>query len=271
MYDMRGLSRNQCPECGFDLNDAAGRASSIPWEHRKGMLTVVALLKTVYFVTRHPQKLRVELAREVDHKSAMRFRTWAAVLLWLTFVAVALGFYLGDLLELEEGLFWLSQDRPAMIWVMGGYFLVAVGLFFYTAMGVHTYWFHPKTLPEVMRQKANALSYYIAAPLLLWGVMFAVYGLGFWVEASDLDDYDRGLVEKVLLVIGLSLVGLWLIPFALYVSNLVWLSLYLARRGWLGVFWVLAGTALSLLGLAALLFGVIPAVGFFLYGFFSTI
>ena len=66
-YDLRGLTRVNCPECGDDLTYARGGASVIPWLHRRQRGWLLAYWQTVALVLGNPGLLAREMYRPVSY------------------------------------------------------------------------------------------------------------------------------------------------------------------------------------------------------------
>lgn len=286
MYDLRGLSGASCPECGAALDRETLARSSLPWVHAGFVMRLFPPVRTAWRVILQPRALSQEMARPGDLRAAMRFRRSVVWWVWLTLAAAWLlgvwGFEL-EMFELREydDIGWVdvidehfdeNQDHANAfsMWstlLLGG----LTWLYLYLATGVHTYWMHPKHLPEGLQERSLALSYYASAPLLLLLLPAALLLAGLVVDESDL--VDMAGPEYKLLVTGLIFGGMLLLVLVL----LLWLlrcvryAGLLAQRSVPGQLLMAGALPLCWLGLAALVYGVLPAVAFFVYAVWATV
>src|ERR1700677_3327854 len=77
-YNLRGLSSEQCPECGLRFDAADG--SAIAWEYRKEIGAVRAFWRTVMDGMFHVKRLAYAVAHPVDARSAIWFRVIISLL-----------------------------------------------------------------------------------------------------------------------------------------------------------------------------------------------
>jgi len=277
MYDLRGLRGETCPECGVALDREKLARSSLPWAHAGFVMRLLPPVRTAWRVIVRPRAFAQEMARPGDLRAARRFRRSVVWWVWLT---LALAWFLGvwgfelELFDLHE------HDDIAWIDLIDEHFdeneahenafskwstllLAGLGwLYLYLATGVHTYWMHPKHLSAELQERSLALSHYAGAPLLLlWlpvGLLLA------WAVLEESEFVNAVGPEYGLLVTGLLLIGavvlalvlvLWLLRCVRYAG-------LLAQRGVLGQIAMAGALPVCWLGLALLVFGVLPGVAF---------
>lgn len=208
MYDLQGLAaapngQTTCPECGHTFTATLLAESTIPWSHRQNLGRRRALTRTASLVVFHPRKFASQLAAPVSLADALAFRR-AIVLLNLAAVSLlfvcdyayrllfirsfrTVEFFasVASAIEGDSGLqrfeslynnlFGLFLILPEPLGVI--LFLIGFGVTLLFITGVHTYFFHPRTLPVVLQNRALALSYYAAAPLR-WGPLALCLAIG---------------------------------------------------------------------------------------------
>lgn len=162
-YSLHGLPRPVCPECGEDASTHLADTSQIAWLRVKGWLHPTAFWKTVVQVCfRRPARLRFELLHEVDYRHTRAFAWLAAFVGWLTFpfgTAILLAQSPGSEVE------WLAT-RPGN-WIYAAAAALITLTWMILLSGLHTYFFHPRSLPVAVQNRTLALSYLAAAPLAL--------------------------------------------------------------------------------------------------------
>src|SRR6185312_2923590 len=70
-YDLRGITSDRCPECGLDVRGAS--QFTVPWQDRKRIGEIRALVRTVLLVTFRPGRLARAIAAPVDPRDGARF------------------------------------------------------------------------------------------------------------------------------------------------------------------------------------------------------
>lgn len=281
MYDLRGLSGASCPECGGALDREQAGRSSLPWLHRAGGLwaRLRAFFGTCVFVTFRQKRFYAEMVRPVDLKAALRFRSQVVL---FSFFALVLPFFAAylfdaglvrkDLYDWVDALEGLRRDNAAM-WVgLLSYGALALWLYLVGLTGLHTYWFHPKSMPVAMQDRALALSYYAWAPLA-WLVVPSLLGVGVVLLMALAESFGalRKEIQTVGWIVVLAAFVLIAVVFAMVVSNLVRLAHRLARRTWVGTLGMLGVTWFGAIGLGAVLFVGLPLLMRFVYLMVATL
>ena len=286
MYDLRGLSGESCPECGGALDHEKLARSSLPWVHASFLMRLLPPVRTAARVTFRPRTFAQEMARPGDMRAARRFRR---AVVWWVWLSLAVVWFMG-VWGFELEMFELSAfDDIGWVSVISGHldendehriaffkwFALGLGsltwLYLFLVTGVHTYWFHPKRLPMALQERSLALSYYASAPLLLLGLPLGLMLAGFVFEQSDYADmmgYESDWVTASLVIGGFILLVLVLV---LYLLRCVRYAGLLAQRSVLGQLGMAAALPMCWLGLAGLVFGVLPGLLFFLYVVFATL
>lgn len=275
LYNLRGLgAAESCPECGESLEIDGESRSSIPWNSRVGPIPLMAFMRTCTFVTFRQKQFCAELARPCDLRSAVQFRLCLSLLVSIAAVLPITFYYL---LESEQDSGWatwvdeLYDSHPWWWW--GGliYGLLAAILSAIAATGLHTYWFHPRALPEILRDRGLALSQYACAPLawlIVPSVLFsALLLLGKLLEEDGkLHEFQPIITPSLFVILALAVLVL-----ALTASNLVRLAVRLAHRGWPVIGMLLATCLFGVVGIAALLFVALPLAILFVVVVFMTL
>ncbi len=164
-YNLRGLTGNQCPECGHDIAYIRTHETKIPWTHRREIGWFLAFWKTVYFVLLSKRRLWEELCRPVDSSDARIFRR--VTLVWIE----------GMILLLASVWAWIDpQGLLAQCWKMEphltviGFLTLLLGLlaFFITTTRPprsFSRYCRSHETPAELCHRAMTLSIYAAAPL----------------------------------------------------------------------------------------------------------
>lgn len=289
MYDLRGLSGDACPECGFELGEDSAARSSIPWSYRKVFNQPLLLLTTAWRTLRHPRRFCMALARPVERRDALAFRRMVVAVVWLV-VAVCwslavwhdaslyleLDFWEDEvawLSDYEEHLEALADLGPNLVWFNVG-FGVLFGVWLYLVTGVQTYFAHRRGPSDELDQRAASLAYYACAPILLMVVpALVMLASGYMFEFAEESEYtaqgnfflaaaDAMFMASWLLVLLVAGLCLWSgVRFAGVLSG-----------GGLGRQLIIAALLpLCWLGLSVLVFGVIPGILLLIYFVFATV
>lgn len=169
-YNLRGLTRDRCPECGRPFERARLSESALPWLRRRWRGRFRAYWATVWLLTVHPGRLAAEFAHPVSYPDAQRFR-------WLTIFWAWLPLGFSSILFLASGdedfLMLGSSHLATDVWLVSGFNLAAV--FALIALtGVPSYFFHPRRLPVEYQNRGVALSYYACAQLAWAPVVYVI-------------------------------------------------------------------------------------------------
>lgn len=183
-YDLRAMPSDACPECGLEIDRAALREARIPWQDRKTVGRWRGFWRTVWMALRRPGQLAGQATRPVDYSSARRFQLICVTIAWLA---------LAPPLPI---LFWIERQEYAAagpgFWLdlmLTAAFAVGMFLWLLLATGVPSYFFHPKSLPGPLQDRAVALSYYAAGPLALLPVAALLVVAGMVVANAAEDIY----------------------------------------------------------------------------------
>lgn len=260
MYDLRGIAGEACPECGFDLDRARLKDSSIPWVSRRSL---GMMLKTAWRVGARTKLFSMEVARPVSLADARSFRRWVAALVTLS-LAAGVFIVLAAVEETREWFQGLWDGSPGLVVLGGLFFFVLLALFALVLTGAHLYWFHPRALPTEQQNRAHALAHYACAPMLLLfpgalGVAAAVV-VGIIADELNMDGYFW--VGSVIGVISGSMYVIAPISCLFVCDNM---AHFAAHRGMLGRWSLWLGVPLVWVLLAGLLLGVLPAIVYYIY------
>jgi hypothetical protein len=286
MYDLRASTGQACPECGVALWRDGQARSPIPWVNRRLFMWTGALAATAWRVEFRFKAFCMATAQPVSMREARQFRTLVVMLVWLILAGLwgvlVWGFELeafdihtydtvGWVAVIEEALD-ASDDRETAFNVGVPVGLgILLWLFLFFATGVHTYWMHPKAIPEEMRRRAVALSYYACGPLLaLWvpaGLVLAALWLG--DKAQDFGGEFIIVFAAQAAWFGAA-VSLVLIV-AMCLLTAVRMAGRVAHRGALAQIAMAGLLPACWLGLFVLVFGVLPVVGIFVYLVVATL
>ncbi len=148
------------------------------------------------------KRLVDELAGPLDYHDAQRFR-WVTVLVAsmpVLLTQISLFIFLGPIppgpvMAIGSATVYSGTSSPALLdlsmpWLAGALLLPVPGIAFLVFVvlvsGVHTYCFHPRTIPVIRQNRAVALSYYAIGPLawlpLPMLLASSAVGLGYAVE-----------------------------------------------------------------------------------------
>jgi len=185
-YNLRGLTSNRCPECGYSLEELRSAVPGIPWVHRRHLGWFRAYWKTVWLVMFRQTKFCDEIARDVRFADSQSFR-------WLTILHVYLPILVGTIVLYSFGPtepFGDPSLAAAFVAVWPAVVLhILLVVYLAAATGVPSYFFHPRSLPIHLQNRAIALSYYACGPLgaiflpALVGMIPMIAGLSYRWEA----------------------------------------------------------------------------------------
>lgn len=204
-YDLRGLTSERCPECGFGLAELRAGEAQIPWVHRARLGWFKAYWKTVWWVTRWPERLPPEMARPVNYRDSQSFR-------WITTLH-AYG------LVLAASVLWCVLDwwcgwrgGEALWWGLAAVHAASLALLA-GLPGVASYFFQSRRLPVEQQNRAIALSYYAWAPLALAPLALPFFAAGLWTltygQRTSLLEPDTGGTPLLAMLVCLFSAGLW--------------------------------------------------------------
>ncbi len=164
-----------------------------------------------------------DFAREIDRPvslaDAKSFRRVVALHAFVP-IAIAASVLYFDMLQLVRHPWYLHDVFGSIVqWLGWPVMLVSIWLFLIQAMGVCSYFFHPKWLPKVQQNRAVAMSYYACAPwaYLLPAAVIAAAML--FIEAANGHDAPIQIVGIVSVVV-VSIVAvqsllIWFLPYKL--------------------------------------------------------
>lgn len=247
-YSLHGLPRPVCPECGDDATPYLTGKPRVPWLRVKGWLHPAAFWKTVFQVSfRDPGRLRFELLRDVDYRHTRAFAWLAAFFGWLT-----LPLAWATMASLLPKSVFAELPAAPGFWLYAVFGCLVTLVWLILLSGLHTYFFHPRSLPVAIQNRTLAVSYLAAAPLALLPLVLLLD------VACVLSIPTRHDLARILVV--------WSIPTAalmLWYRRVVSFAGPLLRdpiRGWtLALFWPVAALLLTVVLLV-----VIPFVAFYL-------
>jgi hypothetical protein len=187
-FDLRATEGERCGECGLEIDRAALRVSGIPWVYRKRMGRVRAYLKTVWRFSVDAQSVRHEASKPQDVADGRAFGRVTGCI-----VAIALLAVFAAAVFVDQGLAFLAVQPTSPFanpfgrapvgmdahlldlevpWSAGATLapvlpVCLILLAFYVCSVQRAVFRMPADSPESHRQRATALSYYTAAPLVL--------------------------------------------------------------------------------------------------------
>lgn len=179
-YDLRATSADRCPECGGAIDeDVRSGEATIPWQHCTRLGRMRAFFATVVWALVFPSRLAKQAGRRVEHRAARHFQIVCCVI-----GAAALAIVVTpELLSFRSRLLGLEPigwQRPVEMpsrWAVAGDWAIFVALWIalfvwlLLGSGAPSYFFHPRWLPRRLQDRAIALSYYAAAPLVLLAIV----------------------------------------------------------------------------------------------------
>lgn len=200
-YDVRGLTSDRCPECGLSLAALRAGGSNIPWAHRQSLGWFQAFWKTVWWVTRWPQRLPTETARPIHFRDSQSFRWITTLHAYGTVVVGSIASAVWDPLY--------DWGTTADLWLGLGLAQVVALVWLAGLPGLASYFFHPRRQALEQQNRAIALSYYG------WGAMaWLPLGLPFFVAGLVLvrnppSDLLGGACLGVAVLVAVLTVVLW--------------------------------------------------------------
>jgi hypothetical protein len=214
-YNLRGLSSEQCPECGLPIDTARG--SEIAWEGRRGIGTARTFWRTMLDGTFHVKRLAHAAAHPVDPRSAIRFRLIISliatlppsVLYWIIIWEVGGTGFLSAWRPNVPG--WPFGPPPfpswweiPILWSAGAtiWFVLPIGVLIasFLLTGVLSHWLRTGEMSEEGRKRAAAVSAYVGAPLA-WLIVPTIAFGAVW-GLSGLDDPLYQSVRTASVVLG---------------------------------------------------------------------
>jgi len=240
-YNLRGLTSEQCPECGLRIDTAGGAA--VAWEARREIGTVSAFWRTMMEGMFHESRLAGAVARPVDSASALRFRLIISVLAALP---VSVLFWVITAVLGGTGFLSVWQpDRPSwpftaqfpewwelpILWSAGAILRVVlpIGAFITVFLwtGILGYWVRAEGMSDERRKRAQAMSAYVSAPLALAVIPTAAFAV-VWTT-WEWNGYFIWKICAGFLIFGYASCG---IIVAIYQRNAVKLISTLTHEGW---------------------------------------
>lgn len=178
-YNLRGLTSEQCPECGLRFDSAGG--SGIAWEYRKEMGMVRAFWRTMMDGMFHGKILVNAIAHPVDVRSAIRFRVIISLL-----VTVPANVLFGIIVHAVGGTGFLTVWQPngsswsftaspfpawweiPILWSAGAtiWLVLPIGTFITALLwtDILGYWVRRGVCPKNGGKRTVAVSAYVSAP-----------------------------------------------------------------------------------------------------------
>jgi hypothetical protein len=184
--NLRGTIGTRCPECGSSIEDLRSRLSFIPWTYRSTRGWFRSYWRTVHMVMFKTRLFCAEAARPVDERDAQLFRWVTIAHAWIPALVIVLIWSFRPAVPLASApfgwladLLWEVPSEPVFAeftktvsrqtWFL--YVLLATSLpWFLLATRIPALFFGPRDLPDELRRRAVALSYYASAPLALSAV-----------------------------------------------------------------------------------------------------
>jgi hypothetical protein len=186
-FDLRATQADRCGECGLEIDRAALRQSGIPWVYRRRIGRIRAYFKTAWQFTRDARPIRHEASKPQDLSDGRSFARITACILAVALLAVFAAAVFAD----DGGLAFLAVQpvnpfatpfgRPpvpmdahlfdlAVPWCAGATLapvlpICLILLAFYLS-SVQRALFRIRENPS-QQQRAQTVSYYTAAPLIL--------------------------------------------------------------------------------------------------------
>ncbi|HEX2971134.1 MAG TPA: hypothetical protein VHP11_02305 [Tepidisphaeraceae bacterium] len=215
-YNQRGILADRCPECGQLYAAMPPSPVRIPWAHRRHLGWLVAYWRTVWMVLFHGKQLGAEMQHPASYRDARQF--WLFHTAWVYFPLLAdtvADYLLTEPQRLDETILFTRLYAP--IWPAAAINLGAM-LFIAAATGLPSYFCHPRRLPVEQQNRAVALSYYAAAPLVATPLVVLLLILagcaGKWMPAIAIYPAIAGLL------LGLLMLATWCAKTASIVATL---------------------------------------------------
>lgn len=171
-HNLYGAS-GRCPECGraFDPDRLIG--DLIPWEQRKYRGYVRSYLRTAFWGIFRPREIARRVESPVSYRSAQAFRRITAL---LAFVPILLTAWVARGVAVK----WYSNEEWAQLFLFPWSFYAGLlGLFLGLTAANHVagWLFHRAALPRERRGRAYAVGCYAAAPMALFAIPVAIWGI----------------------------------------------------------------------------------------------
>ncbi len=161
-YDLRGLTSDQCPECGFNLAPLRRQESLLPWRRRTEIGRFRGFWLTLWVVSAHPRRLAIEVVAQQPLSEARRF--WLIV--WLHLTLVFLLGVTGAAVSIITAVRTLFTETNA--WLLGGLAFV-FPVWLWQLPGLATYLLQTHRVPEEHERRSAVLSIYVWA-ILIWAL-----------------------------------------------------------------------------------------------------
>ena len=203
-YDLRGIDSERCPECGFELAKQNAISGEIPWTYRRARGRVRSFIATVWKIEAGGPWMERVVVSPISTREARAFWwiastvaslpliaaflyiTWRVGGLWfVTYVPDATIAGLSAFTYSTYGMTppfdigWPAWVRGDLVWPISagwsrpGLMPILLWLFVALGNGAMTYLFHPASISPTRRQRANAFSYYLCAPMVVAAVPLA--------------------------------------------------------------------------------------------------
>lgn len=209
-YDLRGISSEQCPECGQKIDRASMSVSRIPWTHRQAIGRFRAYRRTNLLVIFRPRRLAEEVARPVSFADAQSFRH---ITVWLAALPILPALLVTLIVNWDAAFSGIHRPAARLGWFLeaGCFLLLALAIWLALLMisGIGSYFFHPRSLPVALQNRAIALSYYTCAPLAWLWLPTALFGIACAIASQEWGQYGVG--DELALVTALTGAGLLLL------------------------------------------------------------
>jgi predicted RNA-binding Zn-ribbon protein involved in translation (DUF1610 family) len=192
-YDLRGITSEQCPECGQRIDRAGMSLARIPWSHRNAIGRVRAYWRTNLLVIFRPRRLVEEMVRPVGFADAQRFRHVTVLIAWLPLFVV---FVVTLVINWSDATTGIHIPTARFGWFLEAacFFslLPAAWLALLMISGVGSYFFHPTSMSVLQQNRAIALSYYTCAPLAWLWLPAAFSGIAIAISSTDWGQWNFG-------------------------------------------------------------------------------
>ena len=199
-YDLRGTPGERCPECGRSFDRAIGPPNT-PW--LRGRWFLISFWRTVILATLRPARIADDVQQPALLDVALRFRRRLALWLALPPMLVLALLYIDDVrgFRLSPSMLrhwlgsWVPQGRWDAHWswyveaACAVIVLLSTWLWVHLALGVPSYFCHPRRLPVEPQERAVALSYYAGAPLAWMTLAFLIAITAEWFTQAHLAWY----------------------------------------------------------------------------------
>ncbi len=194
-YDLRGLSSERCPECGFSLDVVRLQTTQIPWVYRRELGWFRAYWRTFRLVS--PRTFCQEIVRPVSYPDSQVFR-------WVTFLHAYLPI-------LAATTVWCCFGQPgkAIAARVEDFLHVQLicGLALAGLPGLASYWFQPRRLDVEQQNRLIALSYYAWAPMALAPAAIPVTAICYLFGLSSVRTGAVGLIWPFAVAYGVILLA----------------------------------------------------------------